>query len=278
MKGKISPIFRLFDSQYEEAKNAFLILGRQYKGKKAVELEQKLIFLEIYVDLISKIHFEERKLKFEVFKPFKEIFKGLKKTKHLKLVLEELNKVKLKNKLTYNSYEKFLLDEKKDHYNKIYDLILSTPLEKWEKFYENVYKNSLALQPLMVNTATTQIINEELEFFNLEHQTKLDNKALKDIYEGLRVIIALENIRIESGLNAIFVEEVHEKMKELQTSLLSWYQNQLFTQHLVYFFSEKDEISKKYKDLLKDLKADKKIFTMSVEKQCKNLFSKILWV
>lgn len=276
MKGKISPIFRLFDTQYKEAKNAFLVLGKQYKGKKAVELEQKLIFLEIYVDLISKIHFEEKKLKFEVFKPFKEIFRGLKKTKHLKLVLEELNKVKLKNNLTYNSYEKFLLDEKKEHYNKIYDLILSTPLETWEKFYENVYQHSSGLQPLMVNTATTQIINEELEFFNLDHKTKLDNKALKDIYEGLRVIIALENIRIESGLNAIFVAEVHEKMKLLQVSLLSWYQNQLFTQHLVYFFGEKDDISKKYKDLLTELKADKKKYTLTVEKQCKYLFDRIL--
>lgn len=276
MKGKISPIFRLFDAQFKEAKNAFLTLGKQYKGKKAVELEQKLIFLEIYLDLISKIHFEEEKLKFEIFKPFKEIFRGLKKTKHLKLVLEELNKVKLKNNLTYNSYEKFLLDEKKDHYNKIYDLILSTPLGTWEKFYESVYQHSAGLQPLMVNTATTQIINEELDFFNLDNKSKLDNKALKDIYEGLRVIIALENIRIESGLNAIFVSEVHDKMKLLQASLLSWYQNQLFTQHLVYFFGEKDDISKKYKDLLTELKTEKKKYTLTVEKQCKYLFDRIL--
>ena len=276
MKGKLSPIFRLFDVQYKEAKNAFFTLGKQYKGKKAVELEQKLIFLEIYLDLISKIHFEEKKLKFEVFKPFKEIFRGLKKTKHLKLVLEELNKVKLNNNLTYNSYEKFLLEEKKEHYNKVYDLILSTPLETWEKFYDKVYQHSLGLQPLMVNTATTQIINEELEFFNLENKSKLDNKALKDIYEGLRVIIALENIRIESGLNAIFVAEVHEKMKLLQVSLLSWYQNQLFTQHLIYFVGEKEDISKKYKDLLTELKADKKKYTLTVEKQCKYLFDRIL--
>jgi hypothetical protein len=276
MKGKISPIFHLFDTQFKEAKNTFLTLGKQYKGKKAVELEQKLIFLEIYVDLISKIHFEEEKLKFEILKPFKELFRGLKKTKHLKLVLEELNKIKLKNKLTYNSYEKFLLDEKKDHYNKIYDLILSTPLGTWEKFFESVYQHSAGLNALMVNTATTQIINEELDFFNLDNKSKLDNKALKDIYEGLRVIIALENIRIESGLNAIFVSEVHDKMKLLQLSLLSWYQNQLFTQHLVYFFGKKNDISKKYKDLLTEVKIDKKKYTLSVENQCKYLFDRIL--
>lgn len=276
MKGKISPIFHLFDAQFKEAKNAFLTLGRQYKGKKAVELEQKLIFLEIYVDLISKIHFEEEKLKFELLKPFKELFRGLKKTKHLKLVLEELNKIKLKNKLTYNSYERFLLDEKKEHYTKIYDLILSTPLGTWEKFFESVYQHSAGFNALMVNTATTQIINEELDFFNLDNRSKLDNKALKDIYEGLRVIIALENIRIESGLNAIFVSEVHDKMKLLQLSLLSWYQNQLFTQHLVYFFGEKNDILKKYKDLLTEVKIDKKKYTLSVENQCKYLFDRIL--
>lgn len=276
MKGNIPSIFVLFDTQFKEAKSAFMNLGRQYKGKKAVELEQRLIFLEIYIELISKINFEDKNLKFKLFKPFSEIFRELKKTKHLKLVLEELNKVKLMNDLTYNSYENFLLEEKKNHYNKTYNLILTTPLGTWDGFYENIYEQSAGLEPLMINTATNQIINEELEFLNLENKSNLDNKGLKDIYEGLRLIIALENMRIESGLNAVFVEEVHEKMKSLQCSLSSWYQNQLFTQHLVYFFGQKNDISKKYKDLLAVLKADKKRSIRSIEKQCKFLFDRIL--
>ncbi|MCH7415033.1 hypothetical protein MM213_16145 [Belliella sp. R4-6] len=276
MEGKISPIFRLFDSHFEDAKTAFLALGKQYKGKKAIELEQKLIFMEIYIELVSKIHFEEKKLKFEIFEPFKEIFKGLKKTKHLKFVLQELDQIKNKKNLTFNTYEKFLLEEKKEHYNKMYDLIVSTPLKKWEKLYSDVHRHSLGLKPLMVNTATTQIINEELEFFNLDNQLKPDNKALKDIYEGLRVVTALENIRIDSGFNPIFIREVHVKMNTLQQTLLSWYQNQLLTQHLIYFFGDKEEISKKYKDLLADLKQNKKKLTATVQSQCKYLFDRIL--
>ncbi|MFD2034701.1 hypothetical protein ACFSKL_07875 [Belliella marina] len=276
MNGKISPIFHHFDVQFEEARASFLALGKQYKGKKAIELEQKLIFLEIYIHLISKIHFDEKKLKFEIFEPFKTIFKGLKKTKHLKFVVQELEQIKAKKNLTFNTYEKFLMDEKKDHYNKMYDLIVSTPLKIWEKLYADVRHHSLGLKPLMINTATTQIINEELEFFNVDNQHKLDNKALKDIYEGLRIVTALENIRIDSGFNPIFVREVHIKMNALQQTLLSWYQNQLLTQHLVYFFGDKEEISRKYKDLLADLKQNKKKLTSNVEGQCKYLFDRIL--
>jgi hypothetical protein len=128
----------------------------------------------------------------------------------------------------------------------------------------------------MINTATTQIINEELTFFHLDSKSKLDSKALKDIYEGLRVIIALENLRVESGFNAIFVSEVHTQMQQLQQSLHQWYQNQLFLQHLSFFLREKENIPKKYLDLLSTLKSDKKRLNTKVEGQCQHLFERIL--
>lgn len=276
MKGKVSPIFSLFSRQFDEGKDAFLNLGRQYKGKKAIELEQKLIFIEIFIELLGRVHFETPNLKFELFGPFKDLFRGLKKTKHIKYIQAQLDFVKAKNDLTYNSYEKYLLDEKKKLYNEIYELIVGTSLETWRQLYDQVRKNCVDLKPLMINTATTQIINEELEYFNLDNKSKLDFKALKDIYEGLRVIIAMENIRIESGFNPIFIDEVHQKMAELQQSLLFWYQNHLLMQHLIYYFGDKEEISKKYRDLHSFLKSNKKSLTSKVESQCKFLFDRIL--
>jgi hypothetical protein len=276
MQGKISPIFRLFHIQFEEAKSAFSSLGKQFKGKKAIELEQRLIFLEIYIDLLSRIYFKEDKLKFQLFSPFKDLFKGLKKVKHIKMVLDQVRSLSVDQNTAINSYIKSLESDKKKLYAEVYDLIVSTPFQVWEKLYEEAHHYSKGLKPLMINTATTQIINEELEFFNLEHKTKLDSKALKDIYEGLRVIIALENLRIESGFNSIFVVEVHEHMGELRQSLLEWYQNHLFVQHLSFYLTDKENIAKKYLDLLARLKSNKKTSTSKVVEKCRFLFDRIL--
>ena len=276
MQGKISPIFRLFQIQFEEAKSAFSSLGKQFKGKKAIELEQKLIFLEIYIDLLSRIYFKEDKLKFQLFSPFKDLFKGLKKVKHIKMVLDQVTIHSIDHNTTFNSYIKSLESEKKKLYAEVYDLIVSTPFQVWEKLYEEAHQYSKGLKPLMINTATTQIINEELEFFNLEHRTKLDSKALKDIYEGLRIIIALENLRIESGFNSIFVNEVHGHMGGLRQSLLEWYQNHLFVQHLSFYLTDKENISKKYLDLLSKLKTNKITSTQKVIDKCRFLFDRIL--
>jgi hypothetical protein len=276
MEGKISPIFQLFDQQFEEAKSLFFLLGKQFRGKKAVELEEKLIFLEIYIDLISRIYFTEENLKFELFGPLKKIFKGLKKVKHIKMVRNHVGFYQDKFSVEYDSYGKELESEKNSVYAVIFDLILSTPTQIWEKLYEEAHRHSKGLKPLMINTATTQIINDELVFFNTDHKTKLDSKALKDIYEGLRVITALENLRIKSGFNSIFVEDVHDHMAVLQKSLLEWYENHLLMQHLTAFLTEKEKIAKKYFDLLAHLQAQKKILVERVEEQCKFLFERIL--
>lgn len=276
MQSKISPIFRLFQQHFDGAKSAYSSLSKQYRGKKAIELENRFIFLEIYIDLLSRIHFKEDELKFRLFSPFKKIFKGLKKTKHIKMIIGQVETIKLKDNTVFNSYTKSLEAEKNKLYAEVYDLIVAAPLQIWDNLYEEAAHYSKGLKPLMINTATTQIINEELEFFNLDNNGKLDSKSLKDIYEGIRVITALENLRIESGFNPVFVEEVHERMKDLQKSMLLWYENHLFMQHLTGFLAEKPEVSKKYLDLLASLHANKKLHTKKVEAQLKELFDRIL--
>jgi len=276
MQGKTSPIFGLFQQHFEGANAAFNSLSKQYRGKKAIELESRLIFLEIYIDLLSRIHFKESNLKFRLFSPFKKIFKGLKKTKHLKMIMNQVEAVKLKDNVVFNSYTKALENEKSKLYTEVYDLIVSTPLRIWEDLYQEALQYSKGLKPLMINTATTQIINEELEFFNVENNQKLETKALKDIYEGIRIITALENMRIESGFNPIFVQEVHDRMSELQKSMLSWYENHLFIQHLIGYLTDKPDISKKYLDLLSSLQINKRTLTKLVEKRSKELFQRIL--
>jgi hypothetical protein len=276
MQGKTSPIFGLFQQHFEGANTAFNSLSKQYRGKKAIELESRLIFLEIYIDLLSRIHFKESNLKFRLFSPFKRIFKGLKKTKHLKMIMNQVEAVKLKDNVVFNSYTKALENEKLKLYTEVYDLIVSTPLRIWEDLYQEAFQYSKGLKPLMINTATTQIINEELEFFNVENNQKLETKALKDIYEGIRIITALENLRIESGFNPIFVQEVHDRMSELQKSMLLWYENHLFIQHLIGYLTDKPDISKKYLDLLSFLQINKRNLTKLVEKRSKELFQRIL--
>lgn len=276
MQGKVSPIFKLFQSQFEEARNAFLELSRRYRGKKAIELEQKLIFLEIYIDLLAHIHFEDDKLKFKLFSPFQKIFKGLKKTKHLKMVIQEVEVVNLKENIAFNSYSKSLLQEKNKLYAEVFDLIIATPLQIWEDLYQHAFKLSIGLKPLMINTATNQIINEELEYFNLDHKHKFDSKSLKDIYEGVRIITALENLRIESGFNPVFIQEIHDRMRELQQVMMLWYQNHLFIQHLSGFLADKENIHKKYFDLLSELKSKNKINKVQAQKHCRELLNRIM--
>lgn len=276
MQGKTSPIFGLFQQHFEGAKSAYTSLSKQYRGKKAIELESRLIFLEIYIDLLSRIHFNESNLKFRLFSPFKKIFKGLKKTKHIKMIMNHVEAVKLKDNIVFTSYTKALENEKVKLYNEVYDLIVSAPLRVWEDLYQEAFNFSKGLKPLMINTATTQIINEELEFFNVENIQKLDTKSLKDIYEGIRVITALENLRIKSGFNPIFIQEVHERMSDLQKSMLLWYENHLFMQHLIGYLADKPDVSKKYLDLLSSLQINKKNHTKQVERMSKELFQRIL--
>jgi hypothetical protein len=276
MKGKTSPVFQLFDQQFSEAKTLFATLSKQMKGKKAMELEQRLLLIEIYIQLLSKIHYQEDKLKFEVIAPFKALKKQLKKVKHLKQVANQIEYYSSLQQLEFNSYIKQLESEKKELYTATYDLILKTPLKDFDDLYLEVLSYSKGITPLTVNTATTQIINDELEFFQFDQKNHLDAKALKEINEGLQVIIALENFRMQIGFNPVYVPIVHSSINSLQKSLKEWSNNHLLIQHLTYFLSERDQISKKYEVLILDLKENKKRYTAKIEESCHKLFDKII--
>jgi hypothetical protein len=276
MKAKSSAVFQLFDQQFSEAKILFGSLSKEMKGRKALELEQRLNQIEIYVHLLSKIHFQEEKLKFKVFEPFNQLKKQLKKVRHLKLIYKQINDYADSEQQDFLTYQKFLQLEKKLLYTETYDLILKTPLKDFDDLYEEVYKYSNVLAPLTINTATTQIINDELGFFQIDQKTHLDTKTLKDIKEGLSTIIALENFRIIIGLNPVYTPKIHDSINDLHRILKAWAGNHLLIQHLTYFLSERDQISKKYEDLFLSLKSNKKKFTIQVEENIKKLFSKII--
>ena len=271
---KVTPVFQLFEQQLELANKLFSDLGKQFKTKKAIELEEKLIFLEIYIQLLSKIHFEEKNLNFKLFSPFKKLFKCLKKVLHLKLIREALAEKSISN--SYGSFADYLTEEKQILYSQAFDLILSLPRHIWEDMHREVQNYSVGIRPLMVNTATTQIINEELEFSYFDSLHDPTAKSIKDIYESLQVIIAVENFRMVSGLNSVFTPVIHEEMNRLSISLYKWYQNHLLLQQLTVFIAEKETITEKYKELLDSIKKDKKKLTTKVASQSKILFTERL--
>jgi len=271
---KLTPVFQLFEQQLDTASKLFTDLSRQFKTKKAIELEEKLIFLEIYIQLLSKIHFEEKNLNFKLFSPFKTLFKYLKKVLHLKLIREALEERSVNQ--SYGSFDTYLNKEKSMLYGDAFDHILSLKGSIWEDLYAEVRTHSTGIKPLMVNTATTQIINEELEFSYFDSLHDPTAKSIKDIYESLQIIIAVENFRMVSGLNSVFTAAIHDDMNDLSKSLYLWYQNHLLLQQLTHFFSEKETIADKYKNLLNDIKKSKKKLTTKVISQSKILFTERL--
>ncbi|AWW31516.1 hypothetical protein DN752_16055 [Echinicola strongylocentroti] len=274
---QISPIFQLFDQQYTLAKRLFVNLTKVFKSKKAIELEEKLIFLEIYIDLLSRVHFSEEKLKFILFGPYKPLFKSLKKALHIKLVILALDEETTKSGVQFGSYRKSLLKDKEAIFSEAYDAIMATPTKIWEELYRESFEHSRQLKPLQINTATTQLINEELGYFKFDSEKQLEAKEIKDIYEGLQLIITLENVRIVSGLNATFTELIHDHMNDLSQLLYKWYQNHLFLQHLTFSLSNTEELpSKKHQVLIQKLKSNKKKLTAKAVSQCQHLFSDIL--
>jgi hypothetical protein len=276
MLPKFSPVFQIFESQHQQAKELFLSLGKQIKSKKAIELATKLDFLEVYSDLLNKIHFEVKGLNFDLFSQFKSLQKSLHKIHHFKLVEKSLDERELTQNITYGSYRKHLDEYKKDLYTQAFDLIVGSPLKNWDDLFEKAKQYSQAIKPLSINTAINQIIEEELDYFAMDSKGPMDTKLLKDTFIGLRILVMLENMRVHLGFNPIFVPKVHLEIEELKNNLKPWYVNHLNYQSLTYFASDKDDLSKKYMDWLKDLKAEKKVLSALSEKRAQKLFEKIL--
>jgi hypothetical protein len=276
MQSKVSPIFQVFEQQHSSAKVVFLALGKQIKSKKAIELLGKMEFLELYCDLLGKIHFDKEGLNFDIFSSFKRLEKNLRKIHHYKLAEKNFQDYEKKTKLTFNSYHQFMDKQKKKLYTESFDLVVGSTLKSWDELFLAAHKSSQGLKPLAISSAINQIVSEELEFIQLDLKASLDSKALKEIFDALRTIIMLENLLIHLGFNPIFVTSIHEEIKQLKDSLKPWYSNQLSLQSLLHFVAEKENASKKYLDWINELKVQKKSLSALAEKQAHQLFDKIL--
>jgi len=276
MRGTLSPVFQIFEQQFFEAKDLFLVLGKQIKSKKAITLSGKMIFLEIYAELLAKVHYQKEGLEFDIYSDFKRLRKNLQKIHHFKLVEKRLNEQELRSGLLYGGYREFLNQQKKQLYNQTFDMVVSSTLKSWEDFYLKSEKASRGIKPLMINTAINQIIQEELEYFTIDAKGKMDSMVLRDIFEGLRKIIIFENLLIHLGFNPIFISSIHFEIEELKDNLKPWYSNHLALQSLSGYLAEKQDVSKKYLKWAKDLKEEKKLLSVQAETQAKSLFKKIL--
>jgi hypothetical protein len=276
MQAKVSPVFQLFELHHQEAKTLFLVLGKQIKSKKAIELLGKMDYLELYADLMAKVHFDIEGLNFNIFSDFKEMKRSLRKIHHFKLAEKSLNDREQKLGIKYNGYRIHLDKHKKKLYTEAFDLIVGSTLKSWAEFHQKAMDASRGIKSLAISTAVNQIIQEELEFFHLDSKGKMDSKALKDTFEGLRSIIMLENTLIHLGFNSIFISGIHQEIQVLKNNLKPWYSTQLSLQSLTHFLGAKETASKKYLDWLKELKEQKIHLASQAERHAHQLFDKIL--
>lgn len=276
MPVKTSPVFQIFEQQHQEAKTLFLSLGKQVKSKKAIGLQLKLEFLELYADLMEKIHFENQTLGNDLFLPFKSLKKSLRKTHHLKLVEQNFKMREEKTGLFFNSYGEYLLVQKREIQKEAFDLLVGSTLRIWDDFSEKAQQTSRGLKPLTINTAINQLVQEELELLHRELKSPIHSQGFRDLFESLRKIIMLENLLIQLGFNPIFVNSIHDEMGQLKENLKPWYSNHLAFQTLSGFLAEKASISKKYMDWIKELKEEKKGLSSEIEKQAFPLLNKVL--
>jgi hypothetical protein len=276
MSGSLSPVFQVFEQQFTEAKSLFLDLGKRIKSKKAIPLAAKMGFLEIYSDLLAKIHFQKEGLNFDIFSELKRIKKNLGKVHHFKLVEKSLLEKEIKSGLTFGGYRDFLVNQKKLLYTQTFDMVIGSSLKTWEDFYRTSEKSSRGIKPLMVNTAINQMIQEELEYLDINSERPIGCTALRDVFEGLQKIIIYENLLIHLGFNTIFVTNIHQEMEQLRDNLKPWYSNHLVLQSLTCYLAEQEEVSKKYLKWAKELKKEKLGLRSLAERQTKGLFGKIL--
>jgi hypothetical protein len=276
MQAKTSPVYQIFEQQHQEAKSLFLELGKQVKSKKALALLTKMEFLELYTDLMSKIHFENETLAIDLFSAFKPLKKSLRKTHHLKLVEQNLKSREEKTLFTFESYRSYLDVQKRKIQKEAFDLVVGSTLKTWDDFQQKSHQSSRGIKPLMINTAINQLVQEELESLRSNLKAPLESQGFRDLFESLRKIIMLENLLIQLGFNPIFVSQIHNEISQLKENLKPWYSNHLSFQTLSGFLAEKEDISKKYMDWIRELKEEKKSLSSEIEKQAFELLRKVI--
>ncbi|GAA0880035.1 hypothetical protein GCM10009119_30050 [Algoriphagus jejuensis] len=276
MHSKTSPVYQIFEQQHHDAKSLFLVLGKQIKSKKAIELLSKLEFLELYTDLMGKIHFEDSSKGSDLFFPLKPLRRALRKTHHLKLVERNLKTRELEVNQTYGSFRVYLLAQKKEIQKEAFDLVVGSSLKTWEDFQIKAQQSSRGIKPLVINTAINQLVQEELGFLHHDLKIPIASQGFRDLFESLRKIIMLENLLVSLGFNPIFVSSIHEEIGQLKENLKPWYSNHLAFQTLTGFLAEKTHISKKYMEWIKELKEEKKSLSSEIERQAFELLKKVL--
>ncbi len=276
MQAKTSPVYRIFEQQHQDAKTLFLALGKQIKSKKAIELQTKLEFLELFADLMGKVHFEDPGKGPDLFLPFKPLKKSLRKTHHFKLVERSLKTRESEVGQGYVSFGSYLAEQKKEIQKEAFDLVVGSSLKTWDDFRQKAQVSSHAIKPLVINTAINQLVQEELGVLHHDLNIPLQSQGFRDLFESLRKIIMLENLLIALGFNPIFVSAIHEEIGLLKENLKPWYSNHLAFQALSGFLAKKDDISKKYMVWIKELKDEKVSLSSEIEKQAFELLKKIL--
>lgn len=275
METEQKTLLHRFELQLDEAKSLFLELAKKIKSKKVIPLENKLFACGLYLNLLAKIHFEEKRLAIKIFAPFTDLIKNLKKAHHIKIIEDAFNSNVTSKNDKYLAYSHFILSDKKRVYAKLFDLVISTPLSVWEELYLQVAKRSQSISPLQVDTASHQIINDELEGVNHAANQHLDATRIKEIYEGLQAIIEVEKIRVSMNLNPVFTPHILKEMDQLTKDLYYWYKSHLLLQHLSHFLRDKEEIADPYLKLLKGIKKNQKAFTYKIKNDWESLINRM---
>ena len=270
-----SPVFQLFSHQHQQAKALFLELGKEIKSSKAIALLEQLEFLELYSELLEKIHFEQKHLGYSLFFPLKTLKKSLKKIHHLKLVEIGLKQREKTLLLPFESFKTYLNEQKRGMQKEAFDLMVGSSLKMWEEYLEKAHEASKGIKPLVLTTSIHQLVQEELSFLGKEVSSPISTQGYRDLFEGLRKVIILENLLIHLGLNPIYLPQVHEELERLKNGLKPWYANHLNLQSLTHFIGQREEVSKKYLDWVKELTEEKKMLTSSLEKQALSLLRKV---
>lgn len=270
-----SPVFQLFLHQHQQAKALFLELGKEIKSSKALALLEQLEFLELYSELLEKIHFEQKHLGYSLFFPLKTLKKSLKKIHHLKLVEKGLKQREKNLSISFESFKTYLNAQKRGMQKEAFDLMVGSSLKMWEEYLEKAHEASNGFKPLVLTTSIHQLVQEELSFLGKELSLPISMHGFRDLFEGIRKVIMLENLLVHLGLNPIYLPQVHRELEQLNNGLKDWYANHLNLQSLTHFIGQQETVSKKYLDWVKELKVKKKNLTTSLEKQALSLLRKV---
>ena len=276
MQVKTSPVFQIFLQQHQEAKTLFLDLGKEIKSKKAIQLLGHMEFLELYSELLSKIHFEDQNLSQPLFSPLKKLKKSLKKIQHIKLVEKNLKTKESDSGQKFESFCTYISTQKRIMQKEAFDMVVGSSLKTWEDLLERAHQASKGIKPLTISTAIHQLVQEELELATNDVKSPMSTQSFRDLFESFRKVIMLENILLHLGFNSIFIPQIHQELQSVKNGLKPWYANHLTFQTMTHFLSEKEDVSKKYLDWAKELKEEKKYLSIEIEKLAVELVRKVV--